>query len=350
MPFSPTYCAITGRAATALYALFRHLGTKGTLLAPANVCYAALYPALYAGWNITFCDVNPHDGNITLPIIEEAVSETNPQAVLVPHMYGEPVSDFEGIVSLCKDKNIVLIEDAASAMGASAAYPVGSLSDYCIYSTGYAKPVDAGFGGMLTSEHDPLNWFEDQVRDLPLLNSQIEQTETLFSRLYRVLRNNPDRKLDVEIYRAFYRGSRDAFLYNLAPHQKETVLEAVSHLDEVVAQRRSILHSCEKVLTTSGFMDAPFFEGMYPYSPGAVPWRLTFFVAPQAHEAFIKACLGKGLPVSDWYPCVTPMFENYNQYPGALSMDQRIVNFPLTQKTAECVCPQLSDILRSIKL
>ena len=31
----------------------------------------------------------------------------------------------------------------------------------------------------------------------------------------------------------------------------------------------------------------------------------------------VQACLKEGLPVSDWYPRVTPMFGDTGEYPGA---------------------------------
>ena len=353
MPFSPTYFAVTGRAATALYALFKHLsleasGEKLSLLAPANVCYAALYPALYAGWSLVFCDVNPRDGNVTFDIVNEALEHHKPNAILVPHMYGEPVKEFELIADACKKQGVILIEDAASAMGATPSYPLGVLGDYCIYSTGYAKTVEVGFGGILSSEHDLLDWFPDAIRDLPLLSEKIDQTETLFSRLYRVLRNNADGSLDVQVYKALISGSRDAFLHDISSEQKDQVLRAVTNLDAIVAQRRDILQACEKSLEAAGLFDEPVFDGLYPYSEGSVPWRLSFFVKPQYHRGFIAACLKHGLPVSDWYPCVTPMFGTYNRFDGAAFMEQRIVNFPLTQNTVDHICPVLPSVMREV--
>ena len=52
MEWIPRYSVLTGRGGTAVYLLLKHKGSGGRLLAPANLCYAALYPALYAGWSV----------------------------------------------------------------------------------------------------------------------------------------------------------------------------------------------------------------------------------------------------------------------------------------------------------
>ena len=57
MTFSPTHLAVTGRGGAAVWLVLRRTAPRGVLLAPANLCYAALYPALYAGWSVRFCDV-----------------------------------------------------------------------------------------------------------------------------------------------------------------------------------------------------------------------------------------------------------------------------------------------------
>ena len=67
MEWIPRYSVLTGRGGTAVYLLLKHKGSGGRLLAPANLCYAALYPALYAGWSVVFCDVDPATGDLPCP-------------------------------------------------------------------------------------------------------------------------------------------------------------------------------------------------------------------------------------------------------------------------------------------
>lgn len=71
-------------------------------------------------------------------------------------------------------------------------------------------------------------------------------------------------------------------------------------------------------------------------SEGDVPWRFTFSVDPLIRRDLIDYLLKNGVPVSDWYPVVTPIFgipdkdsEGHYIFPGASFMEERILNLPL---------------------
>ena len=110
------HSVITGRGATAIYLALLHCasqrkaadGQQHTLLAPANVCYAALYPALYANWSVRLADVSPVDGNLTFDLVKQAFDEHRPDVLLVPHMYGQPVADMHRIQTLCHEQDVPL--------------------------------------------------------------------------------------------------------------------------------------------------------------------------------------------------------------------------------------------------
>ena len=345
MDFSPRYSAFTGRGGTAVYLLLKHKGPGGRLLAPANLCYAALYPALYAGWSVVFCDVAPATGNLTLPILQKALDRHRPDGVILPHMYGQPIRGMAEMVKLCRSRGVFTIEDCASAMGAdSPEYPVGKTGDYTLYSTGYAKIVEVGYGGILASETDPLDWVPPLEEELPLCGPAVEKTETLFSRLYRVLRNEGEGALEKAVYRALPEGARGMFLFRLTGAQKAEIAKALEGLAEEVRRRRACLADCEKALEEAGTLVPRGPLRLYPYEPGAVPWRLSVFVPAAWRRRLIDACLEEGLPVSDWYPRITPLFGDEEEYPGAKAMEQTILNLPLRPDTAAALCPALGRL------
>ena len=339
-------CLVTGRGASAIYLLLRHLGENGVLLVPANVCYAALYPALYAGWSLRFCDVDPITGHLTESLVHQALEQGPADALLLPHMYGQPIAQLPQITALCKSKGLWTIEDCASAMGAQAQnYAVGQLGDYAVYSTGYAKTIEVGFGGLLVSKKDPLLWANELEQQLPLYSPQIQHTETLFSRLYRVLRNQGEGVLEQAVYAALPEGARSAFLFRLREKEKQQVRQAIGDLQTEVERRRNCLRDCQAAFEEQGLGR---WLRLYPYTEGAVPWRLVFFTEPELHQPLIDACLEAGLPVSDWYPRVTPMFGDPGVYLGAKQMEQTILNFPLQQETAQRICPMLAKLLEKL--
>ena len=348
MTFSPTHLAVTGRGGAAVWLVLRRTAPRGVLLAPANLCYAALYPALYAGWSVRFCDVDPADGNLTYESFHAGAERHRPDAAILPHMYGQPIRELPRILALCRERSILTIEDCASAMGAEAEYPLGRMGDYTLYSTGYAKPIQVGFGGLLTSETDPLDWVRAAQEGLPVYDEAIDQTETLFSRLYRVLRNEGEGVLEQAVYAALPEGARRAFLFRLDAAQEQQVLRALGGLEAEASRRRAALAACEQALRDTGAIGQGSPLRLYPYTAGAMPWRLSLFAPAELRARLIPACLNEGLPVSDWYPRVTPMFGDAGEYPGALEMERTILNFPLSRHTAERVCPVLARLIESL--
>ena len=87
MVFEEKNMLITSRASSAIYLVLDSLKDKGNVIVPANLCYAGIYPILYAGMAPVFCDVDQHSGNTNLDFFKKAVtSET--VAAIIPHMYG----------------------------------------------------------------------------------------------------------------------------------------------------------------------------------------------------------------------------------------------------------------------
>ncbi len=167
---------IVGRATTAIYGILKcsNSNLRGILL-PANICPAAIYGCIYAGFKPIFCDVDPISGNTTYELISKANFD-NVQYALLPHMYGNPIGRFDDIVSFLHTKGIIVIEDCASAFGSvdGKGNVVGSFGDYSIFSFGYSKTISIGFGGMLKSSTYDLAPIKDELSSLHIFNDDIE--------------------------------------------------------------------------------------------------------------------------------------------------------------------------------
>ena len=333
---------VTGRAAAGIYLALRSFCPRGAVLVPANICYAAVYPILYSGRSVRFCDVEPSTGNVTPETVRNAWS---PEivAAIVPHMYGQPVSGMGEIGRFCREKRMFLIEDCASAMGAQAsAYALGKVGDCAVYSTGYAKTLDLGTGGLLCSDTLSLDEALEEEERLPFLTEADGNNLAFFSKLYRFLRNQGSgTALEAEVYRAMLESSRGGFLYTIPREKKEWVLSALDRLPETVKARREALEEYR-----SRLRDLPL--RFYPYEEGAVPWRCSLLAEPEMRRRVIDACLERGLPVSDWYPRVIGMFACHEDFPGAEWHEKHILNFPLLIGTGEIerICITVRACLR----
>ena len=307
------------------------------MLLPANICYAAVFPVLYAGLAPDFCDVDPVTGNVTEETVRAAVTgETG--AVIVPHMYGNPVKDLPAVRDLCRGNGILLIEDCASAMGAEG---TGAAGDYVIYSTGYAKTVDIGFGGLLVSHSRDLKAEEAAEAALPEASPEDLAEYALMSPLYRLLRNRGmETGIARDLFRTLPEHLRGALVHRLPPEKQGAVLEAVRRLPETVQARRDGFRAYLDALRSPALKGA----SVVPFDPGAVPWRLNLLIEdPGRRKAFIRDCLDRGLPVSDWYPVVTPLLGRTERYPGAEAHERQILNFPLPadRETVARICGQI---------
>jgi dTDP-4-amino-4,6-dideoxygalactose transaminase len=119
------------------------------VIVPAFSFAATANVVLHAGARPVFVDVRDEDGNIDLAQLESAITDRT-RAVIAVHLYGQPCN-IEAIAALCARRNIILIEDAAQAVGAEAGGRcAGAFSTGCfsLYAT---KNLQTGEGGMITT-------------------------------------------------------------------------------------------------------------------------------------------------------------------------------------------------------
>lgn len=111
-------------------------------------CTATNLPALYIGAVPVFADINPKTLNINVADIRKRITNRTKAIVFVD--YGGLPADLEELRLISDEFNIPLIEDAAHALGATLGdKPVGSMSDYTVFSFQAIKHITTGDGGML---------------------------------------------------------------------------------------------------------------------------------------------------------------------------------------------------------
>lgn len=77
------------------------------------------------------------------------------KACVPMHVFGHPVNDLEKMVELCREYNIILIEDAAEAIGSSLnGKSLGSFGDIGIFSFNGNKTVTSGGGGVIVTNNE----------------------------------------------------------------------------------------------------------------------------------------------------------------------------------------------------
>ncbi len=135
------------RASTILYNLLVSVAGRRPFLLPANICPIVPLTFLKAGVGFEFIDISPQTLHMDLDAAESLLKTGKYGGVLYAHTYGEastPQAFFTGIKR--HDGSLLIIDDRCLCVPDLQADAAGD-ADVLLYSTGYAKVVDLGFGG-----------------------------------------------------------------------------------------------------------------------------------------------------------------------------------------------------------
>lgn len=145
------YAIATSSGTTALHiALLAHgIGAGDEVITTPFTFAASVNSIIYTGARPVFVDIEEDSFNLNPALIEAAITPRT-KALLPVHLYGYPCA-MDTIMEIAERHNLVIIEDAAQAIGAKYhGRPVGSFGTGCfsLYAT---KNVMSGEGGMITT-------------------------------------------------------------------------------------------------------------------------------------------------------------------------------------------------------
>ncbi|KZN95215.1 UDP-4-amino-4,6-dideoxy-N-acetyl-beta-L-altrosamine transaminase [Aeribacillus sp. FSL K6-1121] len=107
---------------------------------------------IYQGGTPIFSDIDEKTYNIDPNKIEEKISDKT-KAIIPVDFTGQP-AELDGILKIAKKHNLVVIEDAAHALGAVyKGKKVGSISDMTMFSFHPVKHITTGEGGIITTNN-----------------------------------------------------------------------------------------------------------------------------------------------------------------------------------------------------
>jgi perosamine synthetase len=148
--FNIRNCTAVNSGTSALHLALICAGVKNgdEVILPAQTFLATAMVVLYQNAKLVFADIQKDTGNICpLSVRQKITSKT--KAIIVVHWGGYPC-DMNEIKKIAKKKKILIIEDAAHAVGAYYRNkPIGSISDFTCFSFQAIKHLTTGDGGML---------------------------------------------------------------------------------------------------------------------------------------------------------------------------------------------------------
>jgi UDP-4-amino-4,6-dideoxy-N-acetyl-beta-L-altrosamine transaminase len=150
----------SGTAALHLAALAAGVGPGKSLITSPITFVASANAALYAGGRVVFADIDPDTINMSPEALKKALAENPDARAVVPvHFAGLPC-DMPAIKAAADQAGVVVIEDAAHALGGT--YPCGQRVGSCVFSlmTIFSfhpvKAIAAGEGGMITTNDEAI--------------------------------------------------------------------------------------------------------------------------------------------------------------------------------------------------
>ncbi|MEM5847376.1 MAG: DegT/DnrJ/EryC1/StrS family aminotransferase [Candidatus Aenigmatarchaeota archaeon] len=151
------YAIATSSGTTALHTALLAVGIKpgDEVITTPFTFIATANSILYCGAKPVFVDVDERTFNINPSLIEEKITEKT-KAILPVHLYGQP-ADMKSLMKICEKHNLILVEDAAQALGAEfEGKKVGSFGDCAIFSFYPTKNITTGEGGMVVTNDEEI--------------------------------------------------------------------------------------------------------------------------------------------------------------------------------------------------
>lgn len=178
---------------------------------------------------IRFADSQADHPNMSLESLKKRVNEQT-KAVVFIH-YGGMCDGFDEVQTFCKQNDLLLIEDAAHAIGCSLhGKPLGSLGDYGAISFHQSKNIHCFAGGLIH--------FKEEAK-----------YERSFSYYLKGTNKREFEKREVD----HYEWSSEGTAYDLPEHSRAFLLEQCNFLDEINSNRTQIFNTYEDAFISLNF-------------------------------------------------------------------------------------------------
>ena len=146
------------------------LGEGDEIVMPSLTFVSCVQAAVFVGATVRFCDVDPETLNLSVSDVERLVGPRT-RAVLAFHCSGLSC-DLDGLLGLCRDRGVRVIEDAAHALGSTyGGKRIGGFGDATCFSFDPIKLITCGEGGAVVVTDEALDRRLRRMRNLGMEKS-----------------------------------------------------------------------------------------------------------------------------------------------------------------------------------
>ncbi len=279
-----------------------------------------------------FVDINKNTMNIDEDSIESRIT-TKTKAILPVHFAGRPCN-MDRIMSISRDHNLLVIEDAAHAIEAVyRGQKIGNISDITCFSFYVTKNLCTGEGGMVTTNN------EDWAEKIKIMG------------LHGLSRDAWMRYSDkgFKHYEVIYPG----FKYNMMDLQAAIGIHQLGKLSEYLKRREQIWQSYNQ-----SFKDLPIMLPKDP-EPDTTHARHLYTILLKLEELkctrdeFINALHHENIGVGVHFKSLH-LHQYYREkygfnpedFPNALFVSERTISLPLSAKLID---KDVEDVINAVK-
>jgi perosamine synthetase len=268
------------------------IGERDEVILPSFTFIAAANAVLYLRATPVFADIDPVTLNLTADSIARAITPRT-RAILLVHTFGYP-ADLDPILTLARQHNLRVIEDACEAIGAEyRGRKVGGFGDLGVFSFYPNKAITTGEGGVVVTRDPAL------------------------ARTIRALRNQG--RMDDD---GWLEHSLLGYNYRLPDINCALGIAQLERIESILARREAVATRYHEILKAYPHITSPDMA----VANGRISW-FVFVVRVSDRDLLIRALTKEGIGCRPYFPPIhlQPL---YSRYVGA---DRRL---PVTEDVA----------------
>ena len=346
------YCILTGRGATALWLAYLLIKkNRKKVIIPNIICPSVLFTLILADCEPIFVDVLERDSTLDPDKVKKLLNKNSDiGAVVMAHIYGYSASILE-IKRICRQKKVILIEDAAQSFGGKFQDNsfLGSKGDVSILSFGHSKILDVGEGGALLTNNSGyasrIRKMNDKIKEN---NSDSRKISKLYKKLYyMIIQLTKSNKEHYKFFDSFPYFFKNLYIKKISNKTAMLIDKSLNRLSMEIKHRKKIYQ-----IYVMGLKNNKYVKLFKPIGYG-VPWRFSFRIKKSKRDIILEKIRKKGFDVSSWYPSI--MYFNkigrYNKVKDFVIsnlIEKEVVNLWVTRSYSQKKAQQLVSYINKI--
>lgn len=329
---------------------------KTTVAICGYTCYAVYEPIVTEHYDVEYLDIEKETLHFSFDTVKKHIENNKKIKVLiVQNTLGYPC-EIEKIAKYCKEKEIVLIEDLAHAIGTvyMNGKEAGTVGDFTILSFSQDKMIDGVSGGALVLRNKKFTVHSSQFTVLDMKSQVIDRLYPLFTfiirKTYRVGIGKAIHKV-LKFFKLLSNPMSDGRdIHSLPAWYCSLVFQEFENLEKNLSHRKKIAEIYAEKLHKSICSDF-----VKQHISSATNLRFPIFISKR--YGFINHLKRNAVFVSDiWYDSpIAPKkylhFSNYDhQCPNAEEVSEQMLNLPthrnISEKDAEFIAKKINQWLQ----